>query len=163
MTTDFQIQGPTRVCAATGRELRTGETYHATLSDEAGKFVRKDFAKEAWSGTPTGTIASWTGRVPASHAPKKPKFNDELLLDCFNHLAENEEPSRVHFRYVVALLLMRRKRLKFEDIRQADDGSQVLLVRDAKGGARHTIADPRLTETEITAVQDEIFQVLGWE
>ena len=63
---------------------------------------------------------------------------------------------------LVALLLMRRRRLKFEDVRQAEDGSHVLVVRDAKGGARHEVPDPRLTEDEIAAVQAEVFRVLGW-
>ena len=163
MATDFEIQGPTRTCAITGRTLSTGDRFYAVLTEEAGKFVRKDFAADAWQGPPAGIIAFWQGRVPASDKPRKPTFNDELLMDWFQHLSGNPEPSRMNFRYVVALLLMRRKRLKFEDVVRTDDGSHVLLVRDAKTGARSEIADPRLSEAEITAVQDEVFQVLGWE
>ena len=163
MRTEFDIQGPTRLCTATGRELKAGERYFAALVDDAGKFVRKDFAAEAWPGPPANTVAFWTGRVPASDKPRKPTFNDDLLLDCFNHLVGSVEPGRVNFRYVVALLLMRRKRLKFEDVRRADDGAHVLVVRDAKSGARHEITDPRLGEVEIEAVQAEVFQVLGWD
>jgi hypothetical protein len=163
MLTEFDIQGPTRVCAATGRGLKPGERYYAVLLDDAGKFVRRDYAAEAWSGPPAGALAFWTGRVPASDRPRKPTFNDDLLLDCFHHLAGSAEPGRVNFRYVVALLLMRRRRLKFEDVRQADGGRHVLVVRDAKSGARHEVADPRLTDDEIAAVQAEVFRVLGWD
>jgi hypothetical protein len=162
MATDFDIQGLTRVCSATGRELKAGERYYAVLLDDAGKFVRKDFAVDAWAGPPAGAIAHWTGRVPASDRPRKPTFNEELLLDCFHHLSGSTEPGRVNFRYVVALLLMRRRRLKFEDVRQAEGGAHVLVVRDAKGGARHEVPDPRLTEDEVAAVQVEVFRVLGW-
>ena len=163
MSVEFDIQGPTRVCAATGRELNAGDRIYTVLTDEAGKFVRKDYAADAWPGPPAGAVAFWMGRVPASHKPRKPTFNDDLLLDCFHHLTGTPDPDRVKFRYVVALLLMRRKRLKFEDLRQADGGGHVLLVRDAKTGSRHEIVDPRLTEAEIEAVQDEVFKVLGWE
>lgn len=163
MAVEFEIQGPTRVCAVTGRELKAGERVYSTLTDESGKFVRKDYAAEAWEGPPVGTVAYWSGRVPASDKPRKPTFNDDLLLDCFHHLADSVDPARVNFRYVVALLLMRRRRLKFEDLRQAEDGRHVLLVRDAKTGARVEVADPRLGEAEIAAVQNEVFQVLGWE
>jgi len=69
----------------------------------------------------------------------------------------------VNFRFVVALLLMRRKRLKFEDARRTSSGSFVLVVRDARGGARYEVDDPRLDEAEIEAVQAEVFQVLGWQ
>jgi hypothetical protein len=162
-TTQFDIQGPTRVCAATGRELRPGERYYAVLLDDAGKFVRKDYAADAWPGPPAGAVAHWAGRVPASDRPRKPTFNDDLLADCFHHLGGSADPGRVNFRYVVALLLMRRRRLKFEDVRQAEGGGHVLVVRDARSGGRFEVADPRLSEAEVAAVQAEVFKVLGWE
>lgn len=161
--TGFDIQGPTRRCAATGRDLAAGERFYGVLSDDDGKFVRKDFAAEAWGGPPAGCVAFWAGRIPASDKPRKPTFNDGLLQDCFDHLAGSPDPARVNFRYVVALLLMRRKKLKFEDARRAADGTQVLVVRDARSGARHEVPDPGLGEAEIEAVQDEVFRVLGWE
>ena len=48
--TPYQIQGPARQCAATGRELRPGERFYSVLLDEAGQFVRKDYAADAWPG-----------------------------------------------------------------------------------------------------------------
>ena len=162
MATEFDIQGPTRICAATGRELRPGERFYAALSDEGGKFVRRDFAADAWAGPPAGAVAYWAGRIPSADAPRKPTFNDGLLLDCFDHLAGAADPARVNFRFVVALLLMRRRRLKFEDARRAADGAAVLVVRDARTGSRYEVADPRLSEDEIAAVQSEVFKVLGW-
>ncbi len=157
------VQPSTRVCAATGRPLVAGERVYSALTDEAGGFVRRDYAADAWPGPPAGAVAHWAGRVPAPHAPKKPTFNEELLLDCFHHLAVRPETDRAAFRYVVALLLMRRKRLKFEDARTVPDGASVLVLRDAKGGGRHEVVDPRLTDAQAEAVQDEVFGLLGWE
>jgi hypothetical protein len=159
--TPYQIQGPTRQCAATGRELRPGEQFYSVLFDEAGQFVRKDYAADAWSAPPPAAVAYWSGRIPASGRPRQPTINDELLLDCFEHLGDATEPAQRNFRYVVALLLMRRKRFKFEDVRTRD-GEEFLLMRDAKSGARFEVPDPRLTDAEIATVQDEVFRVLGW-
>lgn len=159
--TPYQIQGPARQCAATGRELRSGERFFSVLLDEAGQLIRKDYASDAWTGPPDGAIAYWSGRIPASGQPRRPTINDEWLLDCFAHLGEATEPAQRNFRYVVALLLMRRKRFKFEDVRKRD-GEEYLLVRDARSGARHEVIDPRLNDAEIETVQDEVFRVLGW-
>jgi len=86
-----------------------------------------------------------------------------VLLGCFDRLKESTDPDGLNFRYVVALLLMRRKRFRFEDAIRDSAGRDVLLLKDAKGGAIHQVADPRLTDDQIVTVQLEVFRVLGWE
>jgi hypothetical protein len=161
--TDYEIQGPTRVCAATGRELKPGDRFHAVLTEEAGKLSRADYAAEAWPGPPPGAVAHWAGRVPAADKPRKPVVNDEVLLGCFDRLKDAADPDGRNFRYVAALLLMRRKRFRFEDAARDADGRDVLVLKDAKGGAVHHVTDPRLTDGQIAAVQAEVFRVLGWD
>ena len=159
---DYQIQPNTRRCAATGRELRPGEKYHAVLLDAGGRFVRHDYAPDAWAGPPPGALAHWSGRVPQDgEAARRPPIDDELLAECFHRLDGATEPARVHFRYVVALLLMRRRRFKFEDVHK-DAAGETLTLRDTRTGERYAVADPGLTDEAMAAVQDEVFQVLGW-
>ncbi|HEX5273455.1 MAG TPA: hypothetical protein VFW33_23320 [Gemmataceae bacterium] len=160
--TDYQIQPNTRHCAATGRELRAGERFYSVLSQEGGKLVRRDYAAEAWRGPPEGAFSFWSGRVPAGEQTRKLRIDDDLLADCFQRLEGQPEPAQVNFRYVVALLLMRRKRFKFDEAR-VEDGHEVLRVRCARTGARYDVVNPCLTEDEMIAVQDEVFKVLGWE
>jgi hypothetical protein len=160
--TTYPNRGATRSCAATGRTLQPGEPYFGVIVDEAGKFVRKDFAANAWSGPPSGAVGFWTGRVPKVDDTRRPPVNDEVLAECLARLANDPDPGRANFRYVVALLLMRRKRLKFEDTTRRD-GRDVMILWDAKTGVRHEVADPRLTEAEMADVQNEVFRLLGWE
>jgi hypothetical protein len=161
--TDYEIQGPTRVCAATGRELKPGDPYHAVLTRQEGRFARTDYAAEEWPGTPQDAVADWTGRVPASDKPPRPVVNAELLLDCFDRLKDAADENGRNFRYVAALLLMRKKRFKFEDVARDDAGQDILILKDTRSGSVHEIVDPRLNEEQIVAVQNEVFRVLGWE
>jgi hypothetical protein len=160
--TDYQIQPNTRRCTATGRELQPGEKFFSVLLDEGGKFVRHDYAAEAWAGPPANAFSFWAGRVPTAERGRRLRIDDDLLLDCFQRLDGQTEPGQVNFRYVVALLLMRRKRLKFEEARVEND-QEILQLRCARTGAAHRVVNPRLTEEEMAAVQDEVFKVLGWE
>jgi hypothetical protein len=160
--TDYQIQSNTRRCAATGRELRAGEKYYTVLLDEAGRFVRHDYAPEAWQGAPAQAFSFWQGTVPAEDQRRRPRIDDDLLFDCLERLEHDTEPGRVRFRYVVALLLMRRKRLKFEEV-HAEAGQEILKLRSVKTGNLFEVVNPRLSEDEMVAVQDEVFKVLGWE
>jgi hypothetical protein len=160
--TDYQIQPNTRHCAETGRELRPGEKFYSVLLQEGGKLIRQDYAAEAWKGPSAGAFSFWSGRVPAAEQARKLRIDDDLLADCFQRLDDQGEPAQVNFRYVVALLLMRRKRFKFEEAR-TEDGREVLRMRCAKSGTQYDVVNPRLTEEEMIAVQDEVFKVLGWE
>jgi hypothetical protein len=160
--TDYQIQPNTRHCAVSGRELKAGEKFYSVLSQEGGKLVRRDYAAEAWRGPPAGAFSFWSGRVPAAEPGRKLRIDDDLLADCFQRLEGHAEPAQVNFRYVVALLLMRRKRFKFEEAR-VEDGHEVLRLRCTRTGAQYDVVNPGLTEDEMVAVQDEVFKVLGWE
>jgi hypothetical protein len=160
--TDYQIQPHTRRCAATGRELKAGDRCYSVLLEEAGKFVRKDYAADAWAGPPAGAFSFWAARLPASEARRRPPVDDDLLLECFGRLEGQDEPARVSFRYVLALLLLRRRRLRLEG-EERDGGRELLRLRCPRTGARHEVANPGLADEELAAVQDEVFQALGWD
>ncbi len=160
--TDYQIQANTRRCVITGRELQPGEKFYSVLFDESGQFVRKDYADEAWPGPPEGAFSFWSGRVPALESGHQPRIDDDLLLDCFCRLEGQVEQDRVNFRYVLALLLMRRKRFKFEEARVEGD-QETLVLRGSRTGEKYHVVNPRLTEEEMATAQEEVFKILGWE
>lgn len=159
---DYQIQPSTRRCSATGRELQPGERYYSVLLEEAGKFVRKDFCLEAWQGAPEGAFSFWMGRLAPPQGKRRPPIDDEMLMECFQRLEGQLEPSRIRFRYVIGLLLMRRRRLRIEETQQ-DGSHEVLCLRCTRTGARHAVVNPGLTDEELATVQEDVFQALGWE
>ena len=160
--TDYQIQPHTRRCTATGRELQPGERYYTALLEEGDQFVRQDFSSEAWQGPPAGAFSFWTGRVPETNEPNKPRFDDDVLEECFTRLEVQTEPSRLNFRYVVALLLIRRKRFRFEQTIE-EDGIEKLQMSNIRTGDRHLVMNPQLTDEQMAEVQSEVFRVLGWD
>lgn len=160
--TDYEIQASSRRCAVSGRELRPGERFYSVLLEEGGKFLRRDFSQEAWQGPPAGAFSFWLSRVPEEEGNRRPPVDNEMLVDCFQRLEGQTDPARVHFRYVVALLLMRRKRLKFEEAR-VEEGQEILSLRCTKSRTVYRVLNPRLTEEAMAAVQGEVFKVLGWE
>lgn len=156
--TDYQIQASSRRCARTGRDIRPGERYYSVLLDDAGKFVRHDYCEAAWQGPPPGAFSFWKTRLGTDQAPRRAPIDDDLLMECFCRLEDEVEPSKVAFRYVLTLLLLRRKRLRLED-----SGKDRLQVRGTRKGERYQVIDPGLADDELESVQDEVFRVLGWE
>jgi hypothetical protein len=72
------------------------------------------------------------------------------------------DAKQLNLRYVVALLLLRSKRLQFEDTRK-ENGLEFLRLRNRKTGDIFEVQNRPLSETEIEAVREEVFQVVGWE
>lgn len=159
---EYQIQPNSRRCAVTGRELRPGERYYTALLEENHQFVRKDFCIEAWQGPPLNAFSFWTGHVAASSEKTKPRFDDDLLEDCFRRLEGQTEPGRVNFRYVVALLLVRRKRFHYESS-VTENGTEKMILRCQRTNDKHTVINPQLSDEAMAQVQDEVFNVLGWK
>lgn len=158
---DYRIQPHTRRCVVTGKELKPGEKFFTALVEENHQFVRRDYSIEAWQGPPVEAFSFWMGHVPRE-TDARPQIDEELLLDCFLRLEGQNEPRKVNFRYVVALLLMRQKRLKFVDAK-ISRGQEILVVQNARDKKRYEVINPQLSEPEIDNVQEEVFKVLGWE
>jgi hypothetical protein len=158
---EYHIQPNTRHCAVSGREIKPGERFYSVLLERDHQFFRQDYSDDAWKGPPEGTFSFWMGRLQDSKDRRPPPIDDDLLLDCFHRLEGQTEPHQLNFRYVVTLLLMRRKLFRFEDARPAK-GRETLVVRSVRDRKTYEVVNPRLTEEEILAVQDEVFKVLGW-
>jgi hypothetical protein len=112
MQLDFEIQRSTRRCAATDRALEPGELCYSVLEVRGADVVRKDFAASEWKGPPTEAFGWWKSRVPEPHGKKIKLAPNEVLLRLFDELAER--PESEDMRYVLALLLVRRRVLRLD-------------------------------------------------
>jgi hypothetical protein len=129
MLLDVEISNCTRRCAASDRPLAPGEEYFSTLFMENGAPVRRDYAADAWSGPPEGIVAWWKSRIEGGGKARLAPH--EVLLHLFTALAD--QPSEAEFRYVLGLLLVRRKVLKLVDgNRRASD--ELLLLECPQRG-----------------------------
>jgi hypothetical protein len=147
--TDYPNIGQHR-CCVTGRDLRPGERFFGVLVDTPAGLSRLDYAVDAWPGPPEKAVGFWSGKVPANQVPRKRPLDDQVIREHF--LAPETSDS---FRFVLALLLVRRKQLKLEG-----SSSGVLRLVDAKTGAKHELVDPALAGAELAAVQSEVMNLL---
>lgn len=149
------------VCTATGRALAEGEEHYAVLVEEGESFRREDYSLEAWSGPPAGAFCFFKTRVPFKEKKKRLLVDDDVLVNFFTRLADATEEARVHFRFVLALILMRKRLLKYEQTEREGDAEIWImrLVRD-KDGPSHRVRNPRLNDTQIEQVSRELGAIL---
>jgi hypothetical protein len=120
----------TRRCAATGRELRPGETFYSVLVAEGANLVRHDYSAEAWPGPPEKAVGWWKSQLPAREGVRLHWAPNDVMLDLLEQLAD--DPTRADMRYVLALLLVRRRVCRLEEAKY--DSQQE--------GAKHDLQQP---------------------
>jgi len=129
-TPAYDIERPTGTCAVTGRALQPGERYVAMLveldemdearsaSDAAAALglKRLDVCMEAWEqGHRSPRVFShWITTVPQPTEKKKLFVDDAVLMNLLIRLADTDQPQRQAFRFVLALILMRKKLLRYD-------------------------------------------------
>lgn len=162
----FRLSGPTGRCAATNRVLPPGEVYMALLCDarDDDGWVRHDFSLDAWrdgARPDAPIIAAWRATMPTGHAASRPKLDEAELLDLFEQLAETTERSQIIFRYVLALVLCRRRVLRYEGTSATPHGPAI-IVRPTKPADSPpiTVVDPALDEAALTEATEEIGSML---
>jgi len=176
----YEIARPTGVCAASGAPIGPGAEYMAVLvevgDDEALR--REDYSIQAWAGgarpAPPGRVFSaWRTRMPDPRRARRTRIDDATLADLFEQLSEGDDQRRRTLRYLLALMLVRRKRLRYEGTRLPGDAPApgagqvsrgVLLVRwadAAQAGAPLEVPDPGLDEAAIAAASEELEALLA--
>lgn len=174
------------VCDATGEPLPPGTPCRSVLvpalEDADGKptaspFRRVDVSLPAWDAghRPAGAFSHWQSSVPDATAPRREPLDLAGLLELLGRLAEDSgaDRGRAAFRFVLALLLMRRRMLRLDDTRTVNGSTLWCFTpkEDVRKGPMGRwsqddtleIPDPVLSEADAAAVAAQLHETLGVE
>ncbi|HEX3725455.1 MAG TPA: hypothetical protein VHV08_04405 [Pirellulales bacterium] len=155
---DYEVQRCTRRCAVTGRELSPGESFYSTLTASGADVLRQDYSLEAWQGPPAGALGWWKSQMPERDARKLHWAPNDVMLELLESL--ESQPDKHDMRYVLSLLLIRRRVVRLEASSIDDQGHEVCELycprRDATYRVRTALPDsPRAME-----IQEELARLL---
>jgi len=169
--TQYHVSRPTGLCEATGRTLEPGTVCIATLCEreEDDGFDRKDFSVEAWEEgrRPQRLFSFWRTRVPSADDKRRVLVDDEVLMDLLNRLGEDDRPQRVAFRFVVALILMRKRQVRFVGRTNAGGAGAERWCFLPKGAARDEtpieVVNPHLSDDDVRELTAQLGEILQGE
>lgn len=156
---DIEISRAKGHCCVTGRAFEEGEEFHTVVLDRDGALERRDYSLDAWEGPPEGTLCHYRTRMPRKNAPRKMFVSDDIILGFFRDLASATEPRKLRFRFVLALMLLRKRLLKYEGTRR-DGGREFWQMRLTRDKSLHEVFNPDLHESEIESLSAELSVVL---
>jgi hypothetical protein len=158
MQIDWEIKSRAHSCSKTGREFRPGELFHTVLYKDKDGFRREDLCDEAWTSREDGDapFSFWRSKYepPAPPPPEPMKKDDaESLL---RSLIGNEDPGYAKVRYILALMLERKRLLRPIEGNDPD----ILVYEHLQSGDTFIIPNPHLTMDQIPEVQREVSALL---
>lgn len=171
----YEISRSQETCAATDRELEVGEFHIAALLETAGEstLTKVLYSTVVWDQgieLPEGTalFGFWIRRVPEPGETKKtPLVSDDEIFDLFEQLGEATEDKQIGFRYLLTLMLMRKKKIDLESMVPAtNDTPSILKVRQrikGGGGPVFEVIDPKMDDEAIAQAIEELGQVMQFE
>jgi len=153
-----------KTCAATGKELQPGEECRSALVERNGRFVRLDFSEEGWDGPPADAIANWRSRVPVESASGRESrvLDRDSLLNYFEQLSEDGNPAQEKLRFVIALLLVQKRRMKIDGNR-SDGDIEYVQLSGSHGEGPYEVREFDLSDEEREQLQQSVDAFLTGE
>jgi len=162
MAKDYDIAKPEGLCHACGRQFQVEQEFTATIRQVEDGFVRQDYCLDCWGDDRDGpdVIGVWRSRIPKPKETKKLFVSDDVLMSFFRRLADTDEPARIAFRYVLTLILMRKKLLTYDGMATDEQQRDVWKVRVRGGDESHEVVDPHMDEDQILQVSGDLGQIM---
>jgi len=159
---DWHILRGEKTCVSCGRQFEENESYFSALFDRKTEFERLDYCANCWQGETPEMFSFWQTAVPPKEEKQRLLVDDDVLLDFFRRLEGATDELKVNFRYILGLVLMRRKILKFTDVRRTETG-EVLVLDLTKEKTTFEVVNPGLDEEKIARVTEEVGKILNVE
>jgi hypothetical protein len=167
MAREYQISKVTGQCRSCQKELAPGSEFVATVREGPQELERQDFCPPCWEARPreegAPVLAEWRSHVPQKQEKKKLLVDDEILVQFFRRLGDSAETSRQGFRFVLALVLMRKRILVYDRLQKLPDGRDAWSMHFRQGQEAATVIDPHLDEESIARVSLQLGEVLEGE
>lgn len=162
-SSEFSLARPRGVCAVTNEPIAPEEPFVAALRETPQGFERLDIKLAAWeSFDRTDIVAFWKMTMPKAEAKKKLLVDDNVLCDLLERLQDVESIEKQCFRFVLALILMRKRLVIYENTR-IENGKEIWTMRLKGKEQSFDLIDPKPTDEQIAAVKDQLGQILSEE
>jgi len=161
MASEWEIRSRGEQCTATGRQFAEGEAFYTLLFREKSGFRREDLCEEAFKqrDNKTQPFSFWRSKFEPPAPPPPETLAKETAEDLLRRYIEEDEPQHANTRYILALMLERKRLLKQTDV-QMDGNQRVLIYERTKTGEVFVIRDPQLRLDQIAVVQEQVGELL---
>lgn len=156
--TEWKLGRTNERCAKCGHEFGEGETYVSALFElESSDFRRGGYCEGCYPPEEGAPYSFWRSKRLAPIRSKK--LNWEQVKELFLRFVGSAESADREVAYLLALLLMRKKRLRLKETRTEGD-TRVLFLESPAGEGPFPVVDPIISPERLEALDREIRDLL---
>jgi len=156
---EWEINKPLGQCHGTERKIEYGEEYFAALVDTEEGLQRQDFCADYWESQKPDVFCYWRTRLPDPGQKRQLFVDDQMLMAFFERLGKEAEQEKINFRFVLALILMRKRILKYDETKTVDD-QELWRLRVVGEKQIVEVVNPHLDEEQIEQLSSQIGEIL---
>ncbi len=156
---DWPISKSLGQCCATGRIIQPGEDYFAALVETEDGLQRRDFCLDYWQQNKPEVFCFWKSRLHRPDEKRQIFIDDDMLFAFFERLATETEQQRLNFRFVLALILMRKRKLKY-DASRSEVEKEIWRLRVVGSGEFVEVVNTNLDQQQIEQLSSQLGQIL---
>jgi hypothetical protein len=159
--TDWDIQPRSSACSACQQPFGEKQAYHTLLGVGAEGYTRRDLCGACIANaTRDGVISYWQGEYKLPSPPPSEAIQKETAETLLRKLVESTDPDQGAARYILAVMLERKRILKHRDTVTDANGLDVLIYEHAQSGESFTVPDPHLRLDQLEEVQQRVAELL---
>lgn len=166
---NWKIRTRSRACSHTGVKFADGDHFYTCIfvDPESDGYLRKDFSNSAWDELgktlDPQPFSHWRSKFERPEAAPKAGVSRAMDKDSaetlLQQMMEDDDPATDKARYILIVMLERKKLLKQVGEKQVDD-RRLLIYEHVKSGEVFIATDPQIRLEEIAAVQEEVVGLL---
>ena len=147
-------------CASCAGDFPPGSVVVSCLfetgADDDAPFDRRDYCGTCFDGdADTGAPFSWWRSEVPQPEEKKAVFDLGVAREFLVRLLREDDPARASLRYLLTLLLLRKRVVRVEE-QFSDERGEVMAVRLPPDETVHEIVCPEIDEAEAETLRDQI-------
>ncbi|MDD5557585.1 MAG: hypothetical protein PHN82_10120 [bacterium] len=169
MAAEWSVLKRARRCLACGTPFADGDGYSSVLLEGGEELAREDYCAACWGGLAAGKrdgcLSCWRGRFREEPAKAREEAIGGTAAErLLRRYAESAEPAHVNLRYILAVMLERRKKLIPRDtIVEGGGGRRIIVYEFAGSGESILVEDPGIGLSQAREVQEQIRSLLDAE
>ena len=145
-----------------GKNGGSGQETTAGSGGNGGE-TAQDSPASASPKKPVQALALWRTHALAVEKKKRLFVDDHVLLQFFRNLAGTREANKIAFRFVLALVLMRKKLLVYERARKDEAGTAIWTLRIRGGDETLDVLEAAMDDEQVAEITGQIGQILEGE